>query len=323
MPPLYPGCNSRGAGESAAAAEKSRLRSSTPPPPPIAEPSVAAVPAPIPPTSPRPDVAASARTTSQQKADRPNNAISIPEGTKPLSVETGNASWYGAPYHNRRSSNGEIYDMHELTAAHRTLPLGSTVRVTNLKTGHSTVVRITDRGPFVEGRIVDLSLAAAKQADIWQAGVAQVRLEVLRTPVPFDRGGRWAVQIGSFRHEDAARIRWPTGFPAATRPPRCCASAVRWATGGCASESCRMIASAPRKSPATPRLLKAKFFWSGWIEVSRCSLQSFSLRSLVAWWFVVGLFFVPVLSASVSPTKPCHPDRSEAQRAASLRRPQL
>ncbi len=94
--------------------------------------------------------------------------------------------------------------MHELTAAHRTLPLGSTVRVTNLKTGHSTVVRITDRGPFVEGRIVDLSLAAAKQADVWQAGVAPVRLEVLRTPVPFDRGGRWAVQIGSFPHESEA-----------------------------------------------------------------------------------------------------------------------
>ncbi len=66
--------------------------------------------------------------------------------------------------------------MNSLTAAHRTLPLGSTVRVTNVKTGHSTVVRITDRGPFVEGRIVDLSLAAAKQADVWQAGVAQVRL---------------------------------------------------------------------------------------------------------------------------------------------------
>jgi rare lipoprotein A len=124
---------------------------------------------------------------------------------KPLSVETGKASWYGAPYHNRRSSNGEIYDMHALTAAHRTLPLGSTVRVTNLKTGHSTIVRITDRGPFVEGRIVDLSLAAAKQADIWQAGVAQVRLEVLRTPVPFTSGGRWAVQIGSFAEENSAR----------------------------------------------------------------------------------------------------------------------
>jgi rare lipoprotein A len=94
--------------------------------------------------------------------------------------------------------------MNSLTAAHRTLPLGSMVRVTNLKTGHSTIVRITDRGPFVEGRIVDLSLAAAKQADIWQAGVAEVRLEVLRTPVPFTTGGRWAVQIGSFQNESGA-----------------------------------------------------------------------------------------------------------------------
>jgi rare lipoprotein A len=136
--------------------------------------------------------------------ERAAETASIPEDTKPLSVETGKASWYGAPYHNRRTSNGEVYDMNSLTAAHRTLPLGSTVRVTNVKTGHSTVVRITDRGPFVEGRIVDLSLAAAKQADVWQAGVAQVRLEVLRTPVPFNSGGRWAVQIGSFQHEGAA-----------------------------------------------------------------------------------------------------------------------
>jgi rare lipoprotein A len=141
----------------------------------------------------------------REKAGETASAISVPEGTKPLAVETGKASWYGAPYHNRRSSNGEVYDMNQLTAAHRTLPLGSTCRVTNLKTGHSTIVRITDRGPFVEGRIVDLSLAAAKQADIWQAGVAQVRLEVLQTPVPFDHGGRWAVQIGSFSDEDGAR----------------------------------------------------------------------------------------------------------------------
>ena len=140
----------------------------------------------------------------QERASEVTSAISVPEGTKPLSVETGKASWYGAPYHNRRSSNGEIYDMHELTAAHRTLPLGSTVRVTNVKTGHSTIVRITDRGPFVHGRIVDLSLAAAKQADVWQAGVAEVRLEVLRMPEPSDRGGRWAVQIGAFRHEGLA-----------------------------------------------------------------------------------------------------------------------
>ena len=171
----------------------------------MAEPSVASVPAPGSTTPPRRESAALDASNKQGKVSESPNAITVPEGTKPLSVEIGKASWYGAPYHNRRSSNGEIYDMHELTAAHRTLPLGSTVRVINLKTGHSTIVRITDRGPFVEGRIVDLSLAAAKQADVWQAGVAQVRLEVLRTPVPFDHGGRWAVQIGSFEGEAAAR----------------------------------------------------------------------------------------------------------------------
>jgi rare lipoprotein A len=169
----------------------------------MVEPSTAAVPATIPPASQRPGSTRPAGDQKQEKVGQADTSISLPDG-KPLSVETGKASWYGAPYHNRRSSNGEIYDMNELTAAHRTLPLGSTVRVTNVKTGHSTVVRITDRGPFVEGRIVDLSLAAAKQADVWQAGVAQVKLEVLRTPVPFDRGGRWAVQIGSFRHEGGA-----------------------------------------------------------------------------------------------------------------------
>ena len=166
-------------------------------------------------TAPAPTASSSAQkptetapSSSAKKQDKPDASaddLAALASAKPLSVETGKASWYGAPYHNRRSSNGEIYDMNALTAAHRTLPLGSTVRVINVKTGHSTIVRITDRGPFVEGRIVDLSLAAAKQADVWQAGVAQVRLEVLRTPVPFDHGGRWAVQIGSFAEQDAAR----------------------------------------------------------------------------------------------------------------------
>jgi rare lipoprotein A len=120
-------------------------------------------------------------------------------------VETGLASWYGAPYHNRRGSNGKIYDMNAMTAAHRTLPLGSIVRVTNLKTGHSALVRITDRGPFIPGRLLDLSLAAAKQVDVWLPGLATVRVEVLETPAPLDIGGRWAVQIGAFGDEDAAR----------------------------------------------------------------------------------------------------------------------
>jgi rare lipoprotein A len=183
---------------------KKQAKVSPPPPPPIALPATASVPPAIPATPGRPQATPPSREQKQEKTDGAATALSIPEGTKPLSVETGKASWYGAPYHNRRSSNGEIYDMNQLTAAHRTLPLGSTVRVTNLKTGHSTIVRITDRGPFVEGRIVDLSLAAAKQADVWKAGVAPVRLEVLRTPVPFDHGGKWAVQIGSFHDEDDA-----------------------------------------------------------------------------------------------------------------------
>jgi rare lipoprotein A len=130
--------------------------------------------------------------------------IDIPAGAKPLFEETGIASWYGAPYHNRRGSNGEVYNMHAMTAAHLTLPLGSIVRVTNLKTGHAALVRITDRGPFVPGRLIDLSLAAAKALDVYLPGVAKVRLEVLQAPVPLDTGGRWAVQIGSFTGQKAA-----------------------------------------------------------------------------------------------------------------------
>ncbi len=94
--------------------------------------------------------------------------------------------------------------MHAMTAAHLTLPLGSIVRVTNVKTGHSAVVKITDRGPFIQGRILDLSQAAAKKIDVYVAGVAMVRLEVLQTPVPLNSGGRWAVQIGAFGKEHAA-----------------------------------------------------------------------------------------------------------------------
>jgi rare lipoprotein A len=130
--------------------------------------------------------------------------ISIPPNAQPIYVETGQASWYGAPYHNRRASNGEVYNMHAMTAAHRTLPLGSIVRVTNVKTGHSAVVRINDRGPFIKGRLLDLSMAAAKAVDVWLPGVAMVRMEVLQTPAAIDSGGHWAVQIGGFGEESSA-----------------------------------------------------------------------------------------------------------------------
>ena len=126
---------------------------------------------------------------------------------RPLLVQTGMASWYGPPYHNRMAANGQPYDMNQLTAAHRTLPLNSVVRVTNLKTGRSAVVRITDRGPFVENRIIDLSMAAAKAIDVWRPGTAPVKLEVLESPLPLERGGRWAVQMGGFDHSEASRIK--------------------------------------------------------------------------------------------------------------------
>jgi rare lipoprotein A len=121
-------------------------------------------------------------------------------------VEQGNASWYGMPFHGRRASNGETYDMNKLTAAHRTLPFETMVRVTNLANGKSAVVRITDRGPFVENRIIDLSLAAARQLDMTVAGVAQVRLEALSGPDP--SAGFFAVQVGAFRERaNADRLR--------------------------------------------------------------------------------------------------------------------
>ena len=94
--------------------------------------------------------------------------------------------------------------MHAMTAAHRTLPLGSIVRVTNLNTGRKALVRITDRGPFIPGRIIDLSLAAAKKLDVYLPGTAEVKLEVMESPAPLDIGGKWAVQIGGFPREKAA-----------------------------------------------------------------------------------------------------------------------
>jgi rare lipoprotein A len=129
----------------------------------------------------------------------------LPRKSKPIYVETGMASWYGPPYNRRRGANGEIYDQNAMTAAHRTLPLNSMVRVTNLTTGHAVMVRITDRGPFVEDRIVDLSLAAAKAVDIWRPGTAEVKLEVVSTPASIFDGGRWCVQIGAFHSEGEAR----------------------------------------------------------------------------------------------------------------------
>lgn len=114
------------------------------------------------------------------------------------------ASWYGPDYNKRRGSNGEIYDMHQLTAAHLTIPLNSVARVTNLATGESVRVRITDRGPFVADRVIDLSMEAAKRIGVYRPGLAKVKIEVLQSPADINRGGRWAVQIGALTDENAA-----------------------------------------------------------------------------------------------------------------------
>lgn len=128
----------------------------------------------------------------------------LPAGARPIVTETGLASWYGPPYHNRRGSNGEVYNMNAMTAAHRTFPLGSIVRVTNVKTGDSALVRITDRGPFIPGRVVDLSLAAARKLDVWKPGVAEVKVELMQSSAGAGSGGKWAVQIGGFPDEQVA-----------------------------------------------------------------------------------------------------------------------
>jgi rare lipoprotein A len=123
----------------------------------------------------------------------------VPQG-KPVSSEVGMASWYGPPYANRKGADGTVYDQNAMTAAHRTLPMGTVVRVTNVASGQSVVVKITDRGPFVDGRILDLSLAAAKAIDVYRPGVAKVRVEAFAPPARpgVDPAGRWCVQIGAF-----------------------------------------------------------------------------------------------------------------------------
>jgi rare lipoprotein A len=173
-----------------------------PPPPPPAE--STPTPTPVPSTTARPATPSESSAPGKTEEDTELAEPTIPANAKPLETETGLASWYGPPYHNRRGSNGEVYNMHAMTAAHRTFPLGSIVRVTNMKTGHTALVRITDRGPFIPGRVLDLSLAAAHKLDVWQPGVAEVKVELMESGAPLGSPGKWAVQIGGMSDEKAA-----------------------------------------------------------------------------------------------------------------------
>jgi rare lipoprotein A len=145
--------------------------------------------------------------------------------------EEGLASWYGAQYHGQRTSSGEVFDMNAMTAAHRTLPFGTRVEVTCPSTARSVEVRINDRGPFVPGRIIDLSHAAAKELGIAVKGVDRVRIRTVgRVEGPAPRPSaqaeadpkRLVIQVGAFKNHDNARnlkARLEADFAAVTLQP--------------------------------------------------------------------------------------------------------
>ena len=134
----------------------------------------------------------------------------IPPPPSPVQIgyaETGLASWYGHPYHGRPAADGEIYDMEKMTAAHRTLPFNTWIRVQNLDNHRSADLRIIDRGPFVDGRILDVSHAAARELQFLGPGTARVRFEVIKLPAT-PEPGIFAVQVGAFQdRKNAERIR--------------------------------------------------------------------------------------------------------------------
>jgi rare lipoprotein A len=165
-------------------------------PPPV-QPTAPTAPAPNP-TAPRiPPTPAPSGGVSQADLD-------FVATHQPILSETGYATWYSAPYKGRKAANGQVFDDDAMTAANRTLPMGSLIAVTNLTTGEKGVMRITDRGPFVQGRILDLTIAAAKATGVYRAGLVRVRMDVYQTPKPYDIGGRWCVQVGAFHDENAA-----------------------------------------------------------------------------------------------------------------------
>jgi rare lipoprotein A len=153
------------------------------------------------PAAPQPQ---STAATPSHPHTAPPKVVAVPIGY----TEEGVASWYGIPYHGRAAADGEIYDMETLVAAHRVMPFNTWLLVTNLSNNKSVKVRIIDRGPFVEGRILDLSKAAARQIDLLGPGVGRVRLEVIAAPVDVPANDFYAVQIGAFTvYANAERAR--------------------------------------------------------------------------------------------------------------------
>lgn len=179
-----------------------------PPPPPVATPAPAPAPRPMPGeelAEPLPR-ARSGNPLFYDVLGQRYYVLEDSEGYR----EQGVASWYGGEFHGKRTSSGTVYDMHDFTAAHRTLPLPTLVRVTNLDNGRSVLVTVDDRGPFVKNRLIDLSFAAAKELDIVRTGTGRVEVEAVRTrpattTAATDPGLDHYLQVGAFRDEANAR----------------------------------------------------------------------------------------------------------------------
>jgi rare lipoprotein A len=155
----------------------------------------------------------------------PPAKVRVPEPTPIGLSQTGIASWYGPGFHGKETASGAIYNQHDLTAAHQTLPLGTRVRVTHLENGRSTEVRINDRGPFAKDRIIDLSYTAAQAINMIGPGTALVRVDVLDSPVKLQTiraALDYTLQLGSFTQLENAqqlRDRLAQAFPEVTVAP--------------------------------------------------------------------------------------------------------
>jgi rare lipoprotein A len=163
------------------------------------------------PSAPAPTGRASNSNTNTRHA---NEAMVVHPGY----TEQGLASWYGIPYHGRRAADGEIYDMETLVAAHRTMPFNTWVKVTNVANNKTVDVRVIDRGPFVSGRIIDLSKAAARKIDLLGPGIGRVRLEVITAPGDKPADDFYSVQVGAFTvYENAqqAKLRYEQRYGSA------------------------------------------------------------------------------------------------------------
>jgi rare lipoprotein A len=165
-------------------------------------------------TSRGPDTLLSSKLPRTQRPYELNGTWYYPIPSAEGYIEEGIASWYGKKFHGRPTSNGEIFDMYKISAAHKTLPIGTSLKVTNLLNNKTIITRVNDRGPFVAGRIIDLSFKAAEMLGIVGAGTAKVKIEAVRVvnvnkktgtdfispvPLPDFRFGKFVIQVGSFK----------------------------------------------------------------------------------------------------------------------------